>query len=76
MNVQSPLDPFVSLILDLTVNARHFARVTNRPQAGVAGRILFAQFLTELLRKKPAGTGSPGAPVFRIGCAQACRTGS
>lgn len=76
MTPQSTLGPFMTLILTLTARVKHAANVINRSQAEVVNSLLFAQLLTEILRKKPIRHANPSGRVFRIGSSPECRINS
>jgi len=63
MTTQSTLGPFMTLILTLTARVKHAANVINRSQAEVVNSLLFAQLLTEILRKKPVRHASQWSRV-------------
>ena len=75
MTTQSTLGPFMTLILTLTARGKHAANVINLSQAELVNSLLFAQLLTEVLRRKPVRYANPSGRVFRIGSSQECRVG-
>jgi hypothetical protein len=59
MTTQSTLGPFMTLILTVTARGKHAANVISFSQAEVVNSLLFAQLLTEILRKKPVRHANP-----------------
>ena len=74
MTSRSTLGPITTLVLTLTITRDRVTDNANRCPAGMVKSFLFARFLNDILRKKPAGNPGSGALVFCIGSAQECQT--
>jgi hypothetical protein len=76
MTTQTQLDPFTTLVLNLTSRGAHVATVPGSQSTRVAHNFLLTQLLIALLKRQPTGHASPCARVFRIGNSQECRVGT